>query len=133
MLFRSAKSIKSSIKFTGLLEKESLSYILSKSDYGFLGYDAQHLVRGVPNKVIEYTCHSLPIVINKAMEISDNSKYDQILVPYSLEDLDTLLIKINSKEYRNTKANIKEFYEKNFSDDVITKKYSALIKNYLTL
>jgi len=67
------------------------------------------------------------------MEISDNSKYDQILVPYSLEDLDTLLIKINSKEYRNTKANIKEFYEKNFSDDVITKKYSALIKNYLTL
>lgn len=132
-LLSKAKSIKSSIKFTGLLEKESLSYILSKSDYGFLGYDAQHLVRGVPNKVIEYTCHSLPIVINKAMEISDNSKYDQILVPYSLEDLDTLLIKINSKEYRNTKANIKEFYEKNFSDDVITKKYSALIKNYLTL
>ena len=123
-----SKSQKSDIVFTGLLDQPSLSYILSNSDYGFLGYNAQHLIKGVPNKVIEYTCHGLPIIINSAMEICSDSDFGVILEPYFNKEINGLLDRVSRGSSNNDKKRIRFFYENNFSENVIFKKYLDLIQ-----
>tara|TARA_B100002019_G_C21100911_1_gene513503 strand:- start:207 stop:863 length:657 start_codon:yes stop_codon:yes gene_type:complete len=125
---RKSNSLGSSIIFTGLLDQPSLAYILSNSDYGFLGYDSKHLVKGVPNKIIEYTCYSLKIIINSAMEICSIPKFNEVLIPYSLENLDELISEVFPKVGKLDKCKIKNFYKENFSEEIILRKYTKLIK-----
>ena len=128
-----------SIEYLGFLTHKEVINQTIKSDYVWALYDPSREINrfAASNKIAEGLAVGRPIIINKELEVFNNLKKYNCLIPItydeSEENIVNYLNEISSLKYKNLSANCREAFNSNYAWELIDLSqknvYKKILKN----
>ena len=113
-----------------------IDFIYKKSHYALTPYFTKSFEKNVTNKFYEYLSYGLPIINSSGGIMKNLIKKENLGYNFNYNDdyqLESIFnkIRLNQNDFYQQKNNCFQLFKKNFSSEIIYKKYYNFIQEYL--